>query len=1076
MSQRFVNHSDRQTFQIFLSLVIQLLISLSLVANLSHQAAAQDLAYDANAQKFVESLAIKEQGVLPVTQGVSIEKTLEPTERHRFRLRLETGQFISFSTINKGIYVQSRLYSVDGQLLYEQWRYARPDGSSNLNRVVEKSGEYILEIAPRNEPVNPNVKEQTKPGNYQLKIEEVREVKENELVIQNAENEHNRARLAGAYYLVAAPDERRRMTLRQEFEPAIRAGEEALQIYQKLLPAGHHDIGNLGLALVALYGWRGLFGDRERLEQIWEMIAVNRAQKFGPNNPHTAHAYYWSAMNSDPVRGERSIKQALDIVKEMLGEKSAMTVMMTSSWASKLFEYVEHVRSEELFKHAGEIEIELPKTPENAAEIFVYYVDYAEFLIMRKAFDKAKTLLLKAVEIGEIEKREKLTVITSSGQSGDRYGKYAKLFFLLGKVAQFKKDYPQAESYFTRLLKYYQVYAGTDRDTVEVYRHLGNLYLEQKDFAKSEEAFQQGYLGFRLEAYNPKAAALLRDWSKLKLAQGNIGEAIRLQQTALECAERELEYSLQRTSNAEKLRVAQWANAQLQETLSLHTQFAPDSKAALNLAMNAILLRKGRVQDEIGQTRTEYRLNAEPIGGQLLENLRNKQDVYARLALQKFDDSDREGRELFSKLGKEIEALEIKLSQNRQRGQNKVSLEQLQSSIPADTALIEYVKFTLPVTLPNGQAQEKYLAYVLKPDGKIDYLDLGSAAAIDKVAKDFLVAIQSNSEISSQRRLAMDLDKLIVRRVREKLGDIRHVLVAPDGLLNLVPFAALIDEREHWLVSNYLFTYLTSGRDLLRLKVKHPSQSGKLIFAVSEFGPKATTTSSTNPPSFGAQLNSDFSDTRSGFLSKDESMATLSFGKLGFARQEGKVVKRIFPEAKLFVDRVVLETALKQVRSPYLLHLATHGFFLKNDEQNRENPLLRSGLALYGANERRSGKDDGILTAYEVAIMDLLGTKLVVLSACETGNGEIKNGEGVFGLRRALVLAGAETQVTSLWRADDLVTRKLMQQFYTHLNAGLGRAEALRQAQLKLLRGGATPSPYYWANFICIGEWKPLGQ
>jgi CHAT domain-containing protein len=169
-----------------------------------------------------------------------------------------------------------------------------------------------------------------------------------------------------------------------------------------------------------------------------------------------------------------------------------------------------------------------------------------------------------------------------------------------------------------------------------------------------------------------------------------------------------------------------------------------------------------------------------------------------------------------------------------------------------------------------------------------------------------------------------------------------------------------------------------------------------------------------------------------------------------------------------------METALKQVHRPYFLHLATHGFFLANASQKWENPLLRSGLAMAGANVRKSGNDDGILTAFEVAALDLWGTKLVVLSACETGNGEVKNGEGVFGLRRALVLAGAETQVSSLWKADDLVTRKLMEKFYDNLNKGIGRAEALRKAQLEILRGGGSPAPYYWANFICIGEWKPL--
>src|SRR6185295_7202457 len=155
-----------------------------------------------------------------------------------------------------------------------------------------------------------------------------------------------------------------------------------------------------------------------------------------------------------------------------------------------------------------------------------------------------------------------------------------------------------------------------------------------------------------------------------------------------------------------------------------------------------------------------------------------------------------------------------------------------------------------------------------------------------------------------------------------------------------------------------------------------------------------------------------------------------------------------------------------------------------------ENPLLRSGLALAGANLLQDSKgEDGILTAMEVAALDLQGTKLVVLSACETGVGTVHNGEGIYGLRRALVLAGSESQVMSLWQISDDATRDLMVGYYKRLRAGEGRAEALRQVQLELLRsagrngdrpvprlGSAVSKvkaehghPYYWAAFIQSG-------
>jgi CHAT domain-containing protein len=129
---------------------------------------------------------------------------------------------------------------------------------------------------------------------------------------------------------------------------------------------------------------------------------------------------------------------------------------------------------------------------------------------------------------------------------------------------------------------------------------------------------------------------------------------------------------------------------------------------------------------------------------------------------------------------------------------------------------------------------------------------------------------------------------------------------------------------------------------------------------------------------------------------------------------------------------------------------------------------------LAGANLRKSGEDDGVLTAMEMAGLDLWGTKLVVLSACDTGVGEVKNGEGVYGLRRALVLAGSETQVTSLWPVSDEDTRDLMIEYYKALQRGEGRSEGLRQVQLRMLKHKDRQHPFYWASFIQSGEWANL--
>ena len=212
-------------------------------------------------------------------------------------------------------------------------------------------------------------------------------------------------------------------------------------------------------------------------------------------------------------------------------------------------------------------------------------------------------------------------------------------------------------------------------------------------------------------------------------------------------------------------------------------------------------------------------------------------------------------------------------------------------------------------------------------------------------------------------------------------------------------------------------------------------------------------------------------------------------------RQEGEALAKLLGVTPL-LGPAAREAAVKQVHGPRILHIATHGFFMADQPPPPaarglafasratdpaafvplpgENPLLRSGLALAGANHLADGDDDGILTALEVLGLDLTGTELVMLSACDTGVGTLENGEGVYGLRRALVIAGAASQVATLWKINDEATRGFVERYYQRLVAGEGRSEALRQVQLEMLRTPVLSHPYYWAGFIPIGAWGPM--
>jgi CHAT domain-containing protein len=345
---------------------------------------------------------------------------------------------------------------------------------------------------------------------------------------------------------------------------------------------------------------------------------------------------------------------------------------------------------------------------------------------------------------------------------------------------------------------------------------------------------------------------------------------------------------------------------------------------------------------------------------------------------------------------------------------------------------------------------------------------LGPAAVIDAKVDALLAAMDDKIPARTANLALRQLDTLVLAPVRARLINVSHLILAPDGKLNLVPFDVLVDPQGHYALEEYLVSYVSTGRDLLRFAATEKSRSAAVIVAGPDYGPLA-------------------------------SAGAVSFPPIADALGEAADLQRYFPTA-VISGKEATKSVLKALAGPAMLHVATHGFYAR-DRRPRPMPapghpsrdmfadgttsmlppprpddpadgLDRAGLALAGANQG----PDGIVTARELAGFDLWGTQLVVLSACETGVGTVSSGDGVFGLRRALILAGAASQLTSLWSVSDKSTRELMRTYYAELASGTGRAEALRQAKLQLMRQPHRAHPYYWAAFIATGDWRPLEE
>jgi len=473
-------------------------------------------------------------------------------------------------------------------------------------------------------------------------------------------------------------------------------------------------------------------------------------------------------------------------------------------------------------------------------------------------------------------------------------------------------------------------------------------------------------------------------------------------------------------------------------------------------------------------------------------------------------------------------------------------------NLPEGVALVEFVRlpvFDFQAVPARGESYWKparYVAFILpasEPDN-VRMIDLGEAESIDRLIADFRAGIIAEAETKDDRDMArrryqalptaegdagLALRAALFDRLAPSLGSRTRLLIAPDGDLARLPFEILPTADGRRLIDDFQISYLSCGRDVVRFGAGSPGQPGApLVVADPDFdlaaliptrevlakpgfwsrllgrGRKATATLLPSAPTPETTARSAGRHSRD--LAHDH--CAYHFHRLPGTRAEGeRVATRL--GVSPWLDATALEGRLKTAcRSPRILHLATHGFFLPDQQRdlNREgrglgldfgelsgatdglgrlsgpmmeNPMLRSGLALAGANTWLTGgnlpeaAEDGLMTAEDVTGLDLLATELVVLSACETGLGQIHVGEGVFGLRRAFVLAGAKTLVMSLWKVPDNQTRELMEDFYARLLAGEGRAEALRQAQLAMK--AKHPEPFFWGAFICQGDPSPLG-
>ena len=355
-----------------------------------------------------------------------------------------------------------------------------------------------------------------------------------------------------------------------------------------------------------------------------------------------------------------------------------------------------------------------------------------------------------------------------------------------------------------------------------------------------------------------------------------------------------------------------------------------------------------------------------------------------------------------------------------------------------------------------------YVAYILRADAREPV-----AVYLTTPAQELETSYYAGYKNSIRYRIT---DTESYRRfwapIAEQLSGIEKVYVANDGVYHMLNLPTLYNpDTDQFLGETLGVQYLTSTANLLETKTPRAVRRAILLGR-----PSYETGETPQGDGDGGQRN---------FVASFENMEVAD---LPGTEDEVTAVADLLQGQSVAVERYLGEEAREEVlyavNNPSIVHIATHGYWNTLDYKATEgfrtfNAMVNSGLLLTGVVDfyrapSRPNTHDGVLTAYEATTLNLHGTSMVVLSACETGLGLLDAGEGVYGLQRAFRAAGAESTLTSLWKVDDAATRDFMTAFYGHLVRGSSKFESWRLAQAEVRE--QYPEPYYWGAFVLVGE------
>ncbi|HZN04724.1 MAG TPA: CHAT domain-containing tetratricopeptide repeat protein [Candidatus Polarisedimenticolia bacterium] len=872
-----------------------------------------------------------------------------------------------------------------------------------------------------------------------------------------------------------------------EAAPALALVERALAIREARLPKGSLDIASaLGLIAELRFDRGDLPGARASAERA---LALRRAA-LSPGHPllatgmKTLAGVLWEQGHYAEARP--LFEQALAIERAALGPAHPQVALSLTNLGNILSLVGDDAAALESYGQARAI-ADRAMTPAQRAMLLT---ETAVALNALGRGDEARRNLEEAL----------------AGVEADHW-QAGWILYILGLVEETRGDRAAADAAAARARATLSAALGEDHVKLGLVTLLQARLRQAEGRANEADALFAQALHVLERSVGPdhlEVSNTLSDWSEARWQAGRPDEALEHALRAARIRREILAASGGAFSEREALRFRRSRGPAIDLALSrLASGGAP--REAIARTCDEVIRSRAQVLDEVAWRQRLARESTSERAGALVAELDQARTRLSRLTLAVYGSGGGQtDRSALDRARLEREEAERALarwsaSAGLPRARRDVGLAEVRAALPERSALIGFVRYAraLPPSAEGSSAPEpprpEYLAFVLRPEtDDIGLVALGPADRIEALVRDWRREAghppDGREAMGRYRAAARGLAQAVWTPLQRPLADRDLVLIVPDGALQFVSWPSLPSSAGAYLVESGPTIHLLSAERGVALDGQAPAGRGLLAIGGPDFG--------------AAPASSPCAGSSIGALTALPSAAEEARDVGALWKREEGAGSRETGDVSIFTGRGASEAAFRSsAPGRRVLHLATHGFYLADrcDPDSRggagraatvsdaaeagsiDTALARTGLAFAGANRAwgdrgADGGADGLLTAQEIAALDLRGVEWAVLSACGSSLGQAEAGEGILGLRRTFEIAGARSLVTSLWDLEDHSARRWIRELYRARLHGASTAGAVRQASRSILesrrRAGLADHPYYWAPFVAAGDWR----